>query len=351
MTTQVQISFPGLGIDTFTVNKVAFEVFGIDVRWYGVMIVLGMIMAFGYAILRSKQEGFTWDDVIDMGLYIVLFGVLGARLYYVIMRWDTFWITGRSFFDNLGAIFNIRGGGLAIYGGVIAGALTIILYSKIKKKPWLAALDMIAPGVMLAQAMGRWGNFFNGEAHGGIVEADHALYFLRMGLQPNELLPGQMAYVHPTFLYESLWNLVGFALINLLIYPRKKFNGQIAMTYFAWYGFGRMLIEGLRTDSLYLGNSGIRVSQLVGALCFVVFTTLIVFMLFKTHRLAREEAGDTYIPVYSNVAPTDVKEESAAEDTKSTEDVENAEDAEKLPADNEDHGGASTPDEKRENQE
>jgi prolipoprotein diacylglyceryl transferase len=160
-------------------------------------------------------------------------------------------------------------------------------------------MDMIAPGVMLAQAMGRWGNFFNGEAHGGIVSEGSPLYFMRMGLYPNDVVYGEMAYVHPTFLYESLWNLLGFALINLLIYPRKKFNGQVAMTYFAWYGFGRMLIEGLRTDSLYLGNSNIRVSQLVAALCFVVFTALIVINLDRARKLARQEAGDTYVPVFT----------------------------------------------------
>ena len=213
MNTLVDISFPGLGIDTFTVNKIAFDVFGFDIRWYGILIVLGMIAAFSYAIFRSKQEGFVPDDVLDMGLYTVIFGVLGARLYYVLMKWDTFVIPGRPLFQNLKAMFNIRGGGLAIYGGVIAGALTVYLYCKIKKKSYLSALDMITPGVMIAQAMGRWGNFFNGEAYGGLVAQGHPLYFLRMGLLPNNLTPGTMAYVHPTFLYESLWNIIGFALM------------------------------------------------------------------------------------------------------------------------------------------
>jgi len=296
MSTQVQISFPGLGIETFTVNKIAFEIFGFDVRWYGILIVLGMIAAFAYAIYRSKQEGFSPDDVLDMGLYIVIFGVLGARLYYVLMKWDTFVIPGRPLIENLKALVNIRGGGLAIYGGVIAGALTAYLYCKIKKKSCLSALDMVAPGVMIAQAMGRWGNFFNGEAYGGLVAEGDFLYFLRMGLQPNKFVYGEMAYVHPTFLYESLWNIVGFVLINLLVYPRKKFKGQVAMTYFAWYGFGRMLIEGLRSDSLYIGS--IRVSQLVGALCFVVFTALIIYRLYRVKKEAALQ-GDTYVPMYS----------------------------------------------------
>ncbi len=305
--TEVQISFPGLGIDTFTVNKVAFEIFGFDVRWYGILITLGMVLAFAYAMYRSKQEGFKYDDVLDMGLYIVIFGVLGARLYYVLMKWDTFVIPGRSLWENLKALVNVRGGGLAIYGGVIAGALTIIIYSKIKKKSWLAAWDMVGPGVMIAQALGRWGNFFNGEAHGGVVTEDHALYFMRMGLYPNDVVAGKMAYVHPTFFYESLWNILGFVLINLVIYPRKKFNGQVAMSYLAWYGFGRMLIEGLRTDSLYIGS--IRVSQLVGGLCFAVFTSLIVYMLLRTKKqalLAKEESS--YVPMYGSISAANTEE-------------------------------------------
>ena len=330
MSTEVQISFPGLGIETFTVNKVAFEIFGFDVRWYGIMIVLGMIMAFAYAMFRSKQEGFTKDDVLDMGLYIVIFGVLGARLYYVIMKWDTFVIPGRSLWDNLGALVNIRGGGLAIYGGVIAGALTIVIYSIIRKRNWLAAWDMVGPGVMIAQAMGRWGNFFNGEAYGGVVSEGHPLYFMRMGLLPNNVTPGTMAYVHPTFLYESLWNILGFVLINLLIYPRKKFNGQVAMSYFAWYGFGRMLIEGLRTDSLYVGS--IRVSQLVGLLCFIVFTTIIVVMLIRTKKQQLLAQSEDYVPMYSSAAPEDAAQPEGQADVQ-TDAQESTDTALPLPSD------------------
>ena len=158
---------------------------------------------------------------------------------------------------------------------------------------------MVAPGVMIAQAMGRWGNFFNGEAHGGIVPEKSPLYFIRMGLDPNELTQG-MAYVHPTFLYESLWNILGFVLINVFLYKRKKFNGQIVLTYAAWYGFGRMFIEALRTDSLYLGggDSGIRASQLVGFLCFVLGTALIIYMLIRCKKL---EAKGEYVPVFTAV--------------------------------------------------
>lgn len=306
----IEVSFPGLGIDNFHLNPVAFEVFGLEVRWYGIFITLGMVVAFCYAIYRSKQEGFSVDNVLDMGLYIVIFGVLGARLYYVLMKLDLYIRPSRTLWENLLDMINIRGGGLAIYGGIIAGALTLYIYCRLQKRDWRRALDMVAPGVMIAQAMGRWGNFFNGEAYGGIVPEKSLLYFLRMGLDPNELTSG-MAYVHPTFLYESLWNILGFVLINVFLYKRKKFNGQIFLTYAAWYGFGRMFIEGLRTDSLYLGggNSGIRVSQLVGFLCFVGGTALIVYMLM---RCKKQEARGEYVPVFTAVA----SDESTSEEPK-----------------------------------
>ncbi len=288
----VEISFPGLGIDNFTVNPVAFELFGLEVRWYGICIMLGMIAAFGYAMYRSRREGFVPDDVLDMGLFLVIFGVLGARAYYVIMELDRYIMD--NLWDTLAAMVNIRGGGLAIYGGIIAGGLTLYIWCRVKKRDWRRALDMVGPGVMLAQAMGRWGNFFNGEAYGGIVAEGSPLYFLRMGLYPNNVASG-MAYVHPTFLYESLWNVLGFVLINAFLYRRKKFGGQIFLTYIAWYGFGRMFIEGLRTDSLYIFGT-VRVSQLVGFLCFLGGTALIVWQLIK---LSREGKAREYTPVYA----------------------------------------------------
>lgn len=310
----IEVAFPSLGIEPFTVNKVAFSVFGLEVRWYGVLITLGMLCAFGYAMLRSKQEGFTYDDVLDVGIYMVLFGIIGARLYYVFMKPSLYFGGGRTLWQTLGAIVNLRSGGLAIYGGIIGGVGALIVWCLIKKKNWLRLMDMAGPGVMLAQAMGRWGNFFNGEAHGGIVPEGHPLYFMRMGLYPNDLGTPTMAYVHPTFLYESLWNILGFVLINALLYRRKKFNGQIAFTYLAWYGFGRMLIEGLRTDSLYLGggDEGIRVSQLVGLLCFLAFTTLIICGLVRVRK--QQKTGE-YVPVFSS-APEQSEEHADAEDKK-----------------------------------
>ena len=324
----IEVSFPGLGIDNFQLNPVAFELFGLEVRWYGIFITLGMLAAFAYAYYRSKQEGFDLDNLLDMGLYIIVFGVIGARLYYVLMKLDTYILPGRSAWDNFLDMINIRGGGLGIYGGIIAGTLTLFIYCRLKKKDWRSALDMVAPGVMIAQAMGRWGNFFNGEAHGGIVPESSLLYFIRMGLNPNELTQG-MAYVHPTFLYESLWNVLGFVLINVFLYKRKKFNGQIMLTYAAWYGFGRMFIEGLRTDSLYVGV--FRISQVIGFCCFVIGGILLTVFLLEARRSELDEEG--YAPTYEKITglqstttskqkSMEKNEEESAEAEEPTEDNE-----------------------------
>ena len=269
----ISVSFPGLGIGEGDINSVAFTIGdSFTVMWYGVMIAIGMIMAIAYASYRCKQQGIKVDDLMDIAIYTIFFGVIGARLYYVLFssnQFETFW-----------DIINLRTGGLAIYGGIIAGAITIAVVCFVKKLSWRKLFDCAGPGVMIAQAMGRWGNFFNGEAYGGIVSEGHPLYFLRMGLQSNntyyDFKTTDMVYVHPTFLYESLWNIIGFVLINVF-YKKKKFDGEIALWYFAWYGFGRMFIEGLRTDSLYIGSTGIRVSQLLGFLLFAVATALIIY--------------------------------------------------------------------------
>lgn len=253
------ISFPGLGIDEFAVNSVAFRVFGHPVAWYGVIITFGIIMATLYVLYRAKQEGVDADMILDLGIYVILFAVLGCRIFYVLASLDSY----DSFWD----VFKIWEGGLAIYGGIIAGAATIFVYCRLKKKNFYQLLDMVAPAVMLGQLIGRWGNFTNGEAHGGVTEI-----FCRMGLRSHELY--DVICYHPTFFYESFWNLIGFVLINLF-YKKKRYNGQIALMYLTWYGFGRMLIELLRTDSLYLFGA-IKVSSLIGALCFLICGTLLV---------------------------------------------------------------------------
>ncbi len=274
---KVNLAFPGLGIEEFTLNKVAFEVplLG-EVRWYGILITIGMVLAFIYAWYRGKENKIILDDILDMGLFAIVFGVLGARLYYVIMT------ANEHNYDSFIDVIAIWNGGLAIYGGIIGGAAAVFCVAKYKKIKFSVCADTILPGVMIAQALGRWGNFFNGEAYGGVVSEDSILYFLRMGIYPNNISGvSGMAYVHPTFFYESMWNVIGFILINIF-YKKKKFDGEIALWYVTWYGFGRMLIEGLRTDSLYVGP--FRISQVIGFLCFIVGASLITYIRIRMYK-------------------------------------------------------------------
>lgn len=253
------ISFPGLKIKEFGVNPVAFELFGRPVMWYGVIISVGMILAVLYVLYRAKHnENIKTDDVFDFAIWAIPLGVIGARIYYVATKFEDYKAdTPLETFKNCIAIWE---GGIAIYGAIIGGALGLIIVSMLKKIKPLKVFDMVAPGVMIAQAVGRWGNFCNAEAYGSETTLPW-----RMGIRNDEHI--STVFVHPTFLYESLWNILGFILINLF-YKRKKYDGQILIMYLTWYGFGRMLIEGLRTDSLYVGS--FRISQVIGFLCFFI---------------------------------------------------------------------------------
>ena len=266
-----KLSFPGLGIDEFSVNSEAFSLFGAPIAWYALIICFGMIFAVTYIIYRAKEIGISSEHVLDFALFVIPIGVLGARLYYVIMEIDSF--------NSIGEVFNIRNGGLAIYGGIIAGAITVFCVCKYKKIDFLAFADCVVPGLIMAQAIGRWGNFMNGEAFGGITDS-----FLRMGIRNLNSFytfgTYDMVYVHPTFLYESLWNLIGFIGVNIF-YKHKKYDGQIFLMIFGWYGLGRMLIEGLRTDSLYLFGTSIRVSQALAAVLFVTCTAILIYFAIK----------------------------------------------------------------------
>ncbi|HOA84620.1 MAG TPA: prolipoprotein diacylglyceryl transferase, partial [Bacillota bacterium] len=229
------------------------------------------------------------------------FGVIGARLFYVLTYGVSNFVVKTGTGDaarvdvwrTFVSLIATWEGGLAIYGGIIAGTLTILIVCRRKKINVLKAFDAIAPGVMIGQIIGRLGNFINGEAYGYEVPANSPLYVFRMGLLPNIDSSTVMHYYHPTFLYESLWNTLGFILINIF-YKKKKFDGQIALLYFTWYGFGRMFIEGLRTDSLYAGV--FRISQVIGFVCFVAGSALMIRGLLKAKKAAYEAAD--YEPVY-----------------------------------------------------
>ncbi len=262
------VSFPGLGIGEFTLESVAFSIGKINVAWYGIIITTGIVLAALYVIYRAKQLSISSDTVLDLGLYTVIIAIVCARLFYVLTSLERY----TSFWD----VFKIWEGGLAIYGAIIGGALTILVYCRINNYNFFMLADMIAPSVMIGQILGRWGNFMNGEAFGGETDI-----FCRMGIRRS--LYQDPIYVHPTFLYESLWNLIGFLLINAF-YRKKKYNGQILYMYLAWYGFGRMFIEQLRSDSLYLGNNHVwymKISSIIGCLCFLICGTLLIYHAVK----------------------------------------------------------------------
>lgn len=282
------VSFPGLGIEPFHMNRIAFSIGKMDVYWYGIIITVGMILAVLYALYHAKIERVKSDDIIDLALALIVFGVIGARLYYVLMKLDTYIVTGGTFWENLLdtvlGMINIPGGGLAIYGGIIGGFLAGIVVARRKHIRFSIIADIAGPSVIVGQIVGRFGNFVNVEAYGSETTLPW-----RMGIHTSydygETFIREM-FVHPTFLYESLWNLVGLVLITAL-YKKKKFHGQMFLIYMTWYGFGRMLIEGLRTDSLYIGP--LRVSQWVGGITFVIGVVLLVFGMRKAKQTVADK--------------------------------------------------------------
>ncbi len=272
------ISFPLLG--GWSINPPAsFSVFGRDIYFYGVLIALGFILAILYCARRAPEFGISSDSFYDLSIWVIPLSILGARLYFVAFQAD-------YYLQHPGEILAVWEGGLAIYGGIIAGFLTTFFFCRAKKLSFPAMLDVISFGLLIGQILGRWGNFFNREAFG--AETD---IFCRMGLTAPD---GSTIYVHPTFLYESLWNLAG--LIFLILFSRKgkrRYDGQLILIYFFWYGLGRFWIEGLRTDSLYIGSTGIRVSQLLSVLLVLVAGT-ILFLNRKKDTLHEitQEIGD-----------------------------------------------------------
>ena len=263
MNSYTTITFPYFGIELNPDR--AFQIGPFSLHIYGLLIGLGLMLAVIYGWKRSKQFGIKADDITDGVLWIVPFAILCARLYYCIFEWKTY-------AQNPISILYIWEGGLAIYGGVIGAVIGVAVFCYFKKIKLPALLDLVLLGFLIGQAIGRWGNFFNREAFGSETDS-----FIRMGLLNSAT--GQVTYHHPTFLYESLWNAVGFVILHNLS-KKRQYDGQIALGYVLWYGFGRMLIEGLRTDSLMLGD--FRVSQLLAGLsCAAAAIALFVLSLRK----------------------------------------------------------------------
>ena len=252
------------------------DLFGLSIHFYGLIIACGLMLAVWYGCKRCNQFGFSVDDLTDGVLCIVPFAILCARLYYCIFDWA-------SYKDNPISVLYIWNGGLAIYGGVIGAAIGVIVFSKVKKIKIGAVLDIVALGFLIGQSIGRWVNFFNREAFGAATDS-----FMKMGL--FNWITQSWEYYHPTFLYESLWNAAGFALLHFLS-KKRRYDGQIALGYAAWYGLGRTFIEGLRVDSLYWGD--FRVSQLLAAVSCFVAVAVLLYMAFQKHDPARMQVNLT----------------------------------------------------------
>ena len=252
------VSFPGLGME-FEINREAFKIGDFSVYWYGILIGAGFLLAVLFAVLNIKRFGLNSEDFFDCVLAGLIFGIIGARAFFVIFRWE-------DYSQDIWKIFDIHSGGLAIYGGIIGGLGAACIVAKRKKMNIPAMLDIGGMGFLIGQGIGRWGNFINQEAFG--TETD---------------LPWRMVSentggigVHPCFLYESIWCLVGFGVLLLISFKWRKFDGQMFLMYLVWYGSERMFVEGLRTDSLYTPLFGLRVSQVISAVVVVIGIVLLI---------------------------------------------------------------------------
>ena len=274
----MSIRFPHLGIYLPNVGK-TISVFGFDIAYYGITIAIAMIVGISIALHEAKRTGQNQDTYLDLLMLTMLTSVVGARIYYVIFSWS-------NYKDNLGEILNIRNGGLAIYGGIIAGVITVFVYSKITKMKFLQIADTVCMGLAAGQIIGRWGNFFNREAFGEYTNNLLAMQLPVSAVRKNEITSAMWSHVvtiggveyiqvHPTFLYEGLWNLM-VLLFLFWFRKRKKFEGELFFCYLAGYGAGRFWIESLRTDQLLLPGIHVPVSQMLSAVLVIVSLSVII---------------------------------------------------------------------------
>ena len=291
-----QVEFPNLGLE-FTISR-GFEIFGFRIYWYAVVIACGLLLAVIYAMRYAAEFQLDSDRMMDVALVTIPFAFIGARLYYVLFSGNLSWYT-----ESLSRIFNLRDGGLGIYGGIIVAFLVGPLVCRIRKVNILSMFDVASMGFLIGQSIGRWGNFFNQEAFGGNTTLPWGMSgdIIRSGQNGNSYvydLP-----VHPTFLYESLWCALGFVLLHLWFKKAYRFKGQIFCGYAVWYGTGRFLIEGLRTDSLMAGS--MRTSQLVAALAVVGGILLFLILRRRSISLPRtlEITPDTDVQLKASDEP------------------------------------------------
>lgn len=276
------ISFPGLGLE-FEISRVAFSIGSIDIYWYAVIIATGFLLALTFVFKNAKRFGVDSDRATDVIFFAMILGIIGARAYYVAFQWD-------MYKDNLMEIFNIRGGGLGFYGGIIGGVIGLIIGCKLRDQKILPFLDLAGGAVLIGQGIGRWGNFVNSEAFGcnttlpwGMTSPKIAAYIERHTTEAMGAVMDPSIPVHPTFLYESLWCAIGLV-VFCYVMKKRKFDGEMFLFYLAWNGGGRMIIEGLRTDSLMIGP--FRISQLLGAimLIFAICAFIVAMKFLKSEK-------------------------------------------------------------------
>lgn len=314
-----EVAFPHLGIYIDHVPK-SFSIFGLDIALYGVIIALGMIAGLYIACFQAKRTGQKTSIYTDFVIWGIVFSLIGARLYYVIFAWD-------KYKDNLLEIFNFRGGGLAIYGGVIAAVITVYVYCRVKKYSFFLFADTAVAGLILGQAIGRWGNFTNQEAFGEYTDCFLAMRLNAANVNPDYITDtmranmqtiGDASYiqVHPTFLYESLWN-IAVLLLMIFFTKKKKFDGEIFLMYLVGYGLGRAWIEGLRIDQLQIGSTGIAVSQ--------VFSVVLVIGGIITWIIMRRRAEHPpVVPANMSVNVSDSPDLSEVLDAPAATDISDA---------------------------
>lgn len=291
------ISFPGLGL-SFNPSRIAFSIGSKPIYWYGIIIAAGFLLAVYYAMKRADQFGLTQDNIIDMLICAVPLAIIGARAYYCIFSWGLYK-------DDPIRVLYIWEGGLAIYGGVIGAVIGLFIYTKVKKVKTSAILDIGGLGLLIGQSIGRWGNFMNREAFGAATELP---WRMRLWTSATTYMD-----VHPTFLYESLWNVIGLLLLYFVVSRARRFDGENTCFYFIWYGLGRFWIEGLRTDSLYLFHwtlfgQRIRVSQALSLVMVLVCAGILVYQ-FK---VKKADGSNLFV---KRVQQTTEAEEAAAEPT------------------------------------
>lgn len=289
MNENIPVTFPGLGL-SLPVHSTAFSIGGFEIKWYGILIAAGLLLAMWYAFRRCKDFGVGSEDLVDIIIISLICGVVGARLYYVCFYPSPDGVN--PYLANPVTILFLRDGGLGIYGGIIGAFVSALIVCKVKKISVGAVFDIAGLGFPIGQAIGRWGNFFNREAYGAATKA----WWRMAGVDPNNVNTGYQ----PCFFFESVWCILGFVVLHFYSKSgRRKFNGEVFLLYVMWYGFGRFFIEGLRTDSLMIGN--IRVSQLVAVLSFVTALCIILYKRLKLREAGADKEAD-YKPLFTEAA-------------------------------------------------